>query len=245
MKHIHTLLILSLTLFAAVSCLNSKNSQQLTMDVSFEDDALEFDPVDSTCFHPFVAFANLVGFSAVLDDEEENLLGGFVICRGVDPTLTGEAAKTAFHCISHPYLKTEKTFAVFRQSTEMPETHITFNVPNEQSSFTPRGVMLNNTHDFVQMAKLGDGLSGNKFTDGDWAEVTFTGYKNGVETGSATQKMAEFAGAKEEVLTEWTLLDLSPLGSVDRIDVTLTSSRENAFRLVCLDHLNLSISLVF
>ncbi len=245
MKRIHILFVLSLALLAAVSCLKSKNTMNYTADISFEDDALEFDPVDSTCFLPFINVGNLIGFDALLNAQEDGLLGGFCLCRGVNPVLDGTAAKTQYHCIAHPYVSGEKTFAVFYQSEAMPENHIIFNIPNANSFIAPRGVMLNNTHNFVQTVTGAGGFSENKFVAGDWAAITFTGYLDGKETGSASLRMAEFLAEEENVVTEWTLLDLSALGHVDRIDVALTSSRPGAFRYVCIDHLNLSVSLVY
>ena len=246
MKKIKLIFVLAVTLLAAVSCLKSTNKQNFTWDVSFEEEGLKFHADDSTCFNSFVSFGNLIGFSAVVSGEEnENLLGGFGICRGVDPTLTGTAAKTPYHCFAHPYLENEKTFAVFRQSGNMPEEQIIFNIPSAQSTISPRGVMLCNTHNFIQIAKLGNGFGEGKFTSGDWAEVKFTGSLNGAETGSVSFRMADFSGGKEEIVEEWTLVDLSPLGSVDKIDISLSSSRENVFQVVCLDHVNLSCSLVF
>ena len=246
MKKFKLLSVLAVTLLAAVSCLKSTNKQNFTWDVSFEEEGLKFHADDRTCFNSFVSFGNLIGFSAVVSGEEnENLLGGFGICRGVDPTLTGTAAKTPYHCFAHPYLENEKTFAVFRQSGNMPEKQIIFNIPSAQSTISPRGVMLCNTHNFIQIAKLGNGFGEGKFTSGDWAEVKFTGSLNGAETGSVSFRMADFSGGKEEIVEEWTLVDLSPLGSVDKIDISLSSSRENVFQVVCLDHVNLSCSLVF
>lgn len=246
MKRIKLIFVLAVTLLAAVSCLKSTNKQNFTWDVSFEEEGLKFHADDSTCFNSFVSFGNLIGFSAVVSGEEnENLLGGFGLCRGVDPTLTGTAAKTPYHCFTHPYLENEKTFAVFRQSGNMPEEQIIFNIPSAQSTISPRGVMLCNTHNFIQIAKLGNGFGEGKFTSGDWAEVKFTGSLNGAETGSVSFRMADFSGGKEEIVEEWTLVDLSPLGSVDKIDISLSSSRENVFQVVCLDHVNLSCSLVF
>ena len=246
MKKFKLLSVLAVTLLAAVSCLKSTNKQNFTWDVSFEEEGLKFHADDCTCFNSFVSFGNLIGFSAVVSGEEnENLLGGFGICRGVDPTLTGTAAKTPYHCFAHPYLENEKTFAVFRQSGNMPEKQIIFNIPSAQSTISPRGVMLCNTHNFIQIAKLGNGFGEGKFTSGDWAEVKFTGSLNGAETGSVSFRMADFSGGKEEIVEEWTLVDLSPLGSVDKIDISLSSSRENVFQVVCLDHVNLSCSLVF
>ncbi len=246
MKRIKLIFVLAVTLLAAVSCLKSTNKQNFIWDVSFEEEGLKFHADDSTCFNSFVSFGNLIGFSAVVSGEEnENLLGGFGLCRGVDPTLTGTAAKTPYHCFAHPYLENEKTFAVFRQSGNMPEEQIIFNIPSAQSTISPRGVMLCNTHNFIQIAKLGNGFGEGKFTSGDWAEVKFTGSLNGAETGSVSFRMADFSGGKEEIVEEWTLVDLSPLGSVDKIDISLSSSRENVFQVVCLDHVNLSCSLVF
>ena len=246
MKKIKLIFVLAVTLLAAVSCLKSTNKQNFIWDVSFEEEGLKFHADDSTCFNSFVSFGNLIGFSAVVSGEEnENLLGGFGLCRGVDPTLTGTAAKTPYHCFAHPYLENEKTFAVFRQSGNMPEEQIIFNIPSAQSTISPRGVMLCNTHNFIQIAKLGNGFGEGKFTSGDWAEVKFTGSLNGAETGSVSFRMADFLGGKEEIVEEWTLVDLSPLGSVDKSDISLSSSRENVFQVVCLDHVNLSCSLVF
>ena len=231
----------------AVSCLKSSSRQSIQFDCSFEaSDEMVFDPVDSTCFSPYFVTANLVSFGAKLSEDGKSLEGGFGLCQGVDPKIGDFAAKTPLHCISKPYSTGEKTFAVFRQSGNMPEDgHIFINIPNEESMIMPQTVLINNTHNFVVAVRQGNGLAGGKFASGDWAAITFKGYRHGTETGSASLRLADYEHFADSVVTKWTELNLHSLGSADRIDITLTSSREDMVEYVCLDHMKFSCTLVY
>ena len=59
--------------------------------------------------------------------------------------------------------------------------------------------------------------------DGDFYEVAFVGYDaTGVKTGEVSVTMADFRDGKEEIMQEWTEVNLSALGKVNRIELVAT-----------------------
>lgn len=61
--------------------------------------------------------------------------------------------------------------------------------------------------------------------DGDWCEVTFTGYDaEGAETGTVTVAVGDYRDGKEYIMDEWTTVDLTPLGKVNKVGVKMTWS---------------------
>ena len=246
MKHFRTMVLLAAAVLAASSCLKSSSRQNFQLNCSFEDAGLEFKVSDSTFIQPFFAVGNLVGFSAKVSGEEDyNLEGGFALCRGVDPVVDGHASKTQLHCIAHPLPKSDQTFGVFRESPSMPDSHISFNIPNSQSSILPQSVMLNNTHNFVEAVKNGTSLADGPFKKGDWAAVSFKGYFAGKATGTATLRLADYDTFADSVVTSWTPLNLGVLGNVDKIDVSISSSRPDIVKYFCFDHMVFNCTFVF
>lgn len=60
---------------------------------------------------------------------------------------------------------------------------------------------------------------------GDWCEVTFTGYDaEGAETGTVTVAVGDYRDGKEYIMEEWTTVDLTPLGKVNKVAVAMNWS---------------------
>ena len=73
-------------------------------------------------------------------------------------------------------------------------------------------------------AKKFGGASGN---DEDWFKLTITGSANGVQTGTVDFYLADFRdanNANDYIIDDWTFVDFSALGTVDKLEFTMSSS---------------------
>lgn len=238
MKYFKWILLAAVTVLTAVSCWKDdkhRNKYVFGLDCDFEYSDIKFED-DSVFVVPNIfAGTGLVCFSSEVTDGA--LAGGFCIAGGVDPDLTEHAAKTPFHTVAHQRFDDETAFLVFHQTEHMPEKLIRMTLYNEQCSIAPQVLLVNNTHRFVQAARFGTGLAGGPFTAEDWAKVTFTGYLGGVKTGEVTFSLADMTKDENPVVTTWETVDLAPLGNVDEMKLSLTSSREDMVKDVCFDHI--------
>jgi len=78
-------------------------------------------------------------------------------------------------------------------------------------------------------SKVFGGASG---TDPDWLRITIDGKNGGASTGSVDFYLADFRSAnsaEDYILTSWTFVDLSSLGSVDQLDFSMSSSDNGSF----------------
>jgi len=67
------------------------------------------------------------------------------------------------------------------------------------------------------------------FADGDYLYLHFTGKKEGAETGtSADFYLADYRDGKRDEVTDWQWFDLTPLGVVDQIEVSIIDSQNGA-----------------
>ena len=240
MKRLKYIILIAAAMLAVASCLNDdkhRNKYTFPIDNNFEYTNLTFDPVDSVCFQDIFVTGGFIGFYGKMDGDE--FKGGICLSRGVDPMLEegGHTAKTPYHCIMKPESQEDETFAVFHQGSAMPEKIIETVVPNDESTTEPTLVLINNTNGFVQAARYGDGLARGAFTDKDWAAVTFTGYLKGVKTGEASLRLADYETYRDSVITTWTPLELTSLGNIDQIGITLTSTRKDMVKDFCFDHM--------
>jgi hypothetical protein len=117
-------------------------------------------------------------------------------------------------------------------------TYITYGT---NGTFKPSEVYVtNNTYAYYTM------LNGNsfstQFTDDSWFILTIHGSLNNVETGSVNVALANGT----DILKNWTRVNLSPLGTVDRIYFTMTSSDTGQWGMntpgyFCLDRLSINL----
>lgn len=112
--------------------------------------------------------------------------------------------------------------------------------------------VVNTTYAALSM-RDGDGFArkfgGETGTDPDYFTVTFTGYMGadatGGTTGSVTVYLADFRSsnsAEDYILTDWTTVDLSPLGNASSLSLSFASSDVGSFGIntptyVALDNL--------
>lgn len=168
-------------------------------------------------------------------DGEKHFLGGFTLCIGVDTLSAPDRRPARFAVFDKGGAGESLAYAVFHDtlSTCMPEKDIELYVANDESSCTMLQISLQNVQAVVQAVKYGTGLAGGPFTAEDYLTLTITGKKKGASTGSQSVKLVD--GTKP--LEKWTEVDLSPLGSVDELDLHLESSRADCPLYCCIDDL--------
>ena len=70
-------------------------------------------------------------------------------------------------------------------------------------------------------------------TDADWFNLTITGFSGGIPTGNAVDfYLADYRFAdhsQDYIVSDWTFVDFSPLGSADELRFSLSSSDNGAF----------------
>ncbi len=91
------------------------------------------------------------------------------------------------------------------------------------TDMTGLGMSVANTTYTALNLPMDDDFS-DPFTDGDWLRLTVTGFAGGSTTGSTEYYLADFRGGLTFILSDWTFVDLSALGTVDRVEFIVTSS---------------------
>lgn len=105
------------------------------------------------------------------------------------------------------------------------------------TDFTGMGAFINNTTYAALSMRDGDGYAkkfgGASGDDPDFFLLTIKGYANGVPTaGSVEFYLADFRftnNANDHIVTDWTEVDFSALGTVNELRFSLTSSDNGTF----------------
>lgn len=106
-----------------------------------------------------------------------------------------------------------------------------------------KGMNITNSAWTVECVKNGNG-SAQKFAQGSWFKVTFTGVKADKTTASVDYYLADYRSANEAewtCLTDWTWVDLSSLGKVVSLNVSFDGTDKGSYGLntscyVCIDN---------
>lgn len=134
----------------------------------------------------------------------------------------------------------ENKYAVFKQSYNMPEKHLTFMVESggsTQATCSMKYVLVTNSVAVEQAVR-------NSFVDGDKIVLKASGYLGTQPTGSAEISLAEYTEKKDSIITSWTKFDLSPLGNVDKVMFEIqTMSSKYIPTTVCMDDLAAHVSI--
>ena len=188
---------------------------------------------DTVSFFPYFS-TGAVSVCGKLD-ADENFLGGFALCRGIDTLATPDRKPSRFAVFDEGGHEKSHAYAVFHDTTStlMPEHGVLAPVANDESSNAATVVFVQNVQAVVQAARYGTGLADGPFVSGDHLTLTVSGIKNGTKTGEKSVKLV----SGTEALEEWTEVDLSGLGSVDALDFHLTSSRPDLPLYCCVDNL--------
>ena len=100
---------------------------------------------------------------------------------------------------------------------------------------TVGGVYLCNDAYTYNSITVGDGYC-QPFAEGDYHRVVFRG--DDPEGQEVVFYLADFRDGKQEIVTDWTYCDLTPLGKVKKIEVTTESSNDGVPSYACLDNLS-------
>ena len=87
-----------------------------------------------------------------------------------------------------------------------------------------KSLMINNTT--LTALALKDGLfSANAFGENDWFKIIITGFNaNGNQVGKVEFYLADFRNGKSYICQEWTEVNLSALGKVNKLEFTFEST---------------------
>ncbi|WP_198019127.1 DUF4465 domain-containing protein [Prevotella falsenii] len=113
---------------------------------------------------------------------------------------------------------------------------------NDGTEHAMVSMMVNNTAEIWQKCKIGY-YSKPAFKEGDFYEAVFTGYDAaGKETGKVVVPMADYRDGKTYICGEWTQVDLSPLGKVNKVSLSHQASDSfdnltSSSFAVCIDNL--------
>ena len=104
------------------------------------------------------------------------------------------------------------------------------------SNFVGRGLQVANTTYVALDMQNGSGFSkkfgGANGTDADWLRLTVRGLLGSSETGAVDFYLADFRfanSADDYILSSWAFIDLTALGTVDKLRFALTSSDTGAY----------------
>lgn len=113
--------------------------------------------------------------------------------------------------------------------------------PSIGASVKIKSIMLTNSTYAYKDMKIGSAYS-KKFVNGDWFKVIITGYNTGNEINKVEYYLADFRDGKNFISKSWEKVDLSTLGSVDRVTFTFDSTDKsgnwlNTPAYVCIDNI--------
>ena len=243
------ILVIFSILAAMTSCLDSSMiNMSGTSLISFEyndklfyKDSIYFDTLGTQ-----VGFAwDYLGFYHKVDDEPWEFKGGFVVSRLniPDSGVIEGLNNNQFRLNSKETLSKTNKFAVFCQTESMPDKHMEFlyRSGGVKGTCTMNHVYVNNTVAVAEAVK-------EVFEPGNQLLLRATGYKNGKTspTGEAEIKLAERLIGKDSIVSSWTRFDLSKLGEIDEVMLSLETipADLNIPMAVCLDNMVVNISMV-
>lgn len=153
---------------------------------------------------------------------------GFAISNITNNTLKGSANQ--YSAIPGGGFGGSSNYAIGLYSTSEISTHVTF---SSVTSLLGRGTYITNTTwAYYEMSEGGD-LNPKKFggpsgDDPDWFKLVIEGFVGANPVGSAVEfYLADFRpadNAQDFIIDDWSFVDLSSLGSVDRVTFSLVAS---------------------
>jgi len=159
--------------------------------------------------------------------------GGFAISSKTDSITPGYANQ--YSVVAGTGALNSTNFAIAYDTSYV-------NIPYILSYYEIKSIMLtNSTYAYLEMK---NGGFGKKFTSGDWFKVIITGYYDTKETGTVEFYLADFRDGKNMLLKEWKKVDVSKLGTVNKIRFTFDSSDKGPFgintpKYVCIDNVEI------
>lgn len=135
-----------------------------------------------------------------------------------------------YNCAAGSGVDGSATFGVGYLDPYMGSSYIT--VTNDAEGMVVPGMWLTNSAWVMDCILNGDGLSTEPggFTDGDYFKVTIAGLRNGTNIGSLDFYLADYRQADSRdhyALNTWEWVDLSSLGTVNKLWLTIESTKRN------------------
>ena len=237
------ILLFFIVMTVAVSCLDGgKFSQSYPLLVTFEAEKTAFGS-DSLYFNTSGdkegLYWDYLFFAHKLD--QDVFKGGFILSNMEYPK-SGvlEGLSNNEYRVNHKAQKAANAYAVFCETDDMPDCHLNFAFPvspQMKGTCSLKSVMVNNT------VEVADAVNAT-VVDGDVLSLEVTGYLAGKKTEKAEMKLAEFTAAKDSIVHNWTLLDISKLGMVDSVRFALIPPvGKTVPKAVCIDNLFASITI--
>lgn len=245
-------LFLAVLAISVVSCLNKGSfSQSYTADITFEFSDLTYSKdfgKDSVYVCPNEADQGFVygNFPLFFGQRQVGgkLEGGFVMSylKGEKDGLLDKEANTndTFRVHAAAGAGGSKTYAVFYDNpveTMMPQYDIEFGY-KDNGSCSPLGCYVNNTTLVARKVK-------EHFQDGDKLTLKAKGTRFDGTLVETSILLAEYTEAKDSVMYNWTVFDLSKLGAVNFVDFEVVSTNPQVPGYFCLDGYVAAISISY
>ena len=147
------------------------------------------------------------------------LWNGFAVSRLTDRKTPGH--ENQFSVFAESGANNSEQFAIVHPgfAGEVPSMQF-FN--NQEFEFV--SLMVNNTTYTALDIRYGSGFS-DPFTAGDWFKLIIKGFDaRGNETGKVEFYLADFRSGRQTIVSQWTRVDLSRLGKVNRLEFAFDSS---------------------
>lgn len=225
-----TLLFISAAMLTAVSC--SKDEEPQTVTVTF--DMVQID--DSGYINNGTYTENGITFANSYDATYGSW-SGFALSNCTDMQTTGYANQYSVYATSGAANSRNFAVAYYEAYTNTP-AKFSFEAGKE---FTINSLAVNNST-YVYLDILNGSAYSKKFTTGDWYKIIFTGYTSaGTEAGKVEFYAADYRGTTPYLCDKWTTVDLSSLGKVNRIEVSMDSSDTGEYGIntpcyICIDN---------
>lgn len=234
---------------SVISCLDlgSTNKSTYQLHTSFDyqnvlrSDSLYFDNQNGEGFGwmSMVGYWNDIFFCHKVSADKSMFLGGFIL-SGLKGAGNGDPYYDSFRVNSGAGLGGSPIYAVFCEDPDkrlMPEKHWYF-IQKDFGTCHPVACYVNNTTAVVKAVK-------EKFTVGDRLTLKVTGYLDNAKTGEAQISLADFSAQKDSIVVNWTPFKLDALGSVDRLEFSMHSTKEGIPSYFCMDSMYNNIALEY
>lgn len=162
------------------------------------------------------------------------MIGGVVIGSAADTSENGDSMPSMQKVNGDKTAETHGAdgtakFAVFNLHKNVKDLDMSFSFA-EGVTKKIVSAQVNNSAALYQYMKYGR-YSSAGLVEGEYCDIIFTGYDaEGNETGTALFSLGDYRDGKEFVCTEWTTVDLTALGEVNK--VVLTANIVNASELI-------------
>lgn len=152
---------------------------------------------------------------------------GFSVSNITDNETTGY--ENEYSSITGSGVDGKPNYAVaYISDPETYENYMAFDMINDAEGNSVDGMYITNSTYAYYIIKDG-GDYNDPFEEGDWFLATFTAFLNEEEAGSLEYYLADYRDGEQFILDYWEWIDLTSLGEVDKIEISLSSSDEGDY----------------